>query len=62
MFDWFRKLVGLYDYTRVEELRLKEGELEVLKAVRDVFVQRAMGKISLPAEYAGAITSLTRRA
>lgn len=42
MFDWFRKLVGLYDYTRVEELHLKEGELEVLKAVRDVFVQRAM--------------------
>lgn len=44
MFDWFMKLVGLYDYTRVEELHLKEGELEVLKAVRDVFVQRAMGK------------------
>lgn len=44
MFDWFRKLVGLYDYTRVEELHLLEGELEVLKAVRDVFVQRAMGK------------------
>lgn len=62
MFDWFMKLVGLCDYTRVEELHLKEGELEVLKAVRDVFVQRAMGKISLPAEYAGAITSLTRRA
>lgn len=43
MFDWFMKLVGLYDYTRVERLKLKEGELEVLKAVRDVFVQRALG-------------------